>query len=303
MIVRPRLHWFRTLFVLRGSVLPVIAPQLAWVTAFAALVTFLHGQVFAWKVPLNFAAFSLVGLTLAIFLAFRNNTSYARWWEARTLWGAVLNETRSLLRQAATLVDDPAATRVLGARLIAFVHALRHQLRGTDPTADFARLLDEADRARLVDARFRPAMLLLMIGEWIRDRRTTGALSDPLVPALEVPLGRLTEALGGCERIASTPIPFTYGVIIHRTVYGYCFLLPFGLVDAIGYTTPLIVAFIAYTFFALEALATEIEEPFGTEPNDLALDAMSWMIETTLREMLGEAPAGPAPVARDFVLS
>jgi putative membrane protein len=287
------------LFVWRGSVLPDIAPQLLWTTAFAVLVTVLHGQLFHWKVPLNFVPFSLIGLTLAIFLGFRNSTSYSRYWEARTLWGALLNETRSFVRQALTLTDAPdeaAEASVPAARLIAFVHALRHQLRGSDPTPDLARLLAPEDCARLQAARFKPAMLLLMVGEWLRDRRRQGQLDPMLAQAMEVPLGRLTEALGGCERIASTPIPFTYSVIIHRTIYLYCVLLPFGLVDAIGAMTPVVVAFIAYTFFALEALGAEIEEPFGTAPNDLALDAMSRTIESTLREMMGEPQsqdAGP----------
>jgi putative membrane protein len=256
MIVRPRPHWLRMLFVWRGSVLPDIAPQLLWTTAFAVLVTVLHGRLFQWKVPLNFVPFSLIGLTLAIFLGFRNSTSYSRYWEARTLWGALLNETRSLVRQLLTLTDASTAATV-----------------------------------DLPAARFKPAMLLLMVGEWLRDRRRQGQIDPMLAQAMEVPLGRLTEALGGCERIASTPIPFTYAVIIHRTIYLYCVLLPFGLVDAIGAMTPVVVAFIAYTFFALGALDAEIEEPFGTAPNDLALDAMSHTIESTLREMMGEPQA------------
>lgn len=283
------------LFIWRGSVLRDIAPQLLATTAFAILVTALHGRLFEWKVPLNFVPFSLVGLTLAIFLGFRNGTSYARYWEARTLWGTLLNETRALVRQALTLADSPVAdVQALTLRLVAFVHALRHQLRMTDPAADFERLLSADECRRLQVARYKPAMLLLMAGEWLRDRRQTGQLSPPLIQAMEQPLGRLTEALGGCERIASTPIPFTYAVIIHRTIYLYCVLLPFGLVDAIGPMTPVIVAFIAYTFFALEALGDEIEEPFGTSPNDLALDAMSAMIEATLREMMGETLPPPA---------
>jgi ion channel-forming bestrophin family protein len=303
MIIRPRPHWLRMLFVWRGSVLPVILPQLLATTAFAILVTLLHGRLFEWKIPLNFVPFSLIGLTLAIFLGFRNGTSYARFWEARTLWGSVLNETRALLRQALTLVDPPAEAPVLAARLIAFVHALRHQLRRTDPSADLERLLPPEDRARLAHALFKPAMLLLLAGEWLRDRRQAGQLSPALAQAMELPLGRLTEALGGCERIAGTPIPFTYAVIIHRTIYLYCVLLPFGLVDSIGPMTPVIVAFIAYTFFALEALGAEIEEPFGTDPNDLALDAMSAMIESTLRETLGERQQPPAPGADPFIQS
>ncbi|WP_093055707.1 bestrophin family protein [Variovorax sp. YR634] len=298
MIVRPRPHWLRMLFVWRGSVLLDIAPQLLWTTAFAVLVTVLHGRLFQWKVPLNFVPFSLIGLTLAIFLGFRNGTSYSRYWEARTLWGTLLNETRSLVRQVLTLADAPAEAGKPTLRLIAFVHALRHQLRGTDPSADLARLLPPEDCARLQAARFKPAVLLLMVGEWLRDKRRGGQLDPTLAQAMEIPLGRLTEALGGCERIAGTPIPFTYSVIIHRTIYLYCVLLPFGLVDAIGPMTPVVVAFIAYTFFALEALGAEIEDPFGTSPNDLALDTMSRTIESTLREMIGEpqpAPAVPGP--------
>lgn len=199
-----------------------------------------------------------------------------------------------MLRQALTLADPPAEVPLLAARLIAFVHALRHQLRRTDPSPDFERLLSVEDRSRLASARFKPALLLLMAGEWLRDSRQAGRIAPALVQAMEGPLGRLTDALGGCERIASTPIPFTYAVIIHRTIYLYCVLLPFGLVDSIGPMTPVIVAFIAYTFFALEALGAEIEEPFGIQQNDLALDAMAAMIESTLREMLGEAQQAPA---------
>ena len=118
---------------------------------------------------------------------------------------------------------------------------------------------------------------------------------------MEMSLNQLSTALGGCERLAGTPIPFTYSVIIHRCIYLYCVLLPFGLLDSIGLTTPVIVCFIAYTFFALEALSAEIEEPFGEEPNDLALTAMSCMIESTVLEMIGEPPKSVAPSPHDFI--
>ena len=142
MIIRPPLHWFRMLFVLRGSVLPRIAPQLVAITLFAAVITAAHGRIGDWKVSLNFVPFSLIGLTLAIFLGFRNSTSYARYWEARTLWGSVLNESRSLTRQALTLVADKSHAPHLAYRLCIFIHALRHQLRGTDAWADLAPFMD-----------------------------------------------------------------------------------------------------------------------------------------------------------------
>ena len=303
MIVRPRPHWLRLLFVWRGSILSQILPQLALTLALAVVVTLLHGQVLRWKVPMNFVPFSLIGLTLAIFLGFRNSTSYGRWWEARMLWGALLIDCRAAVRQALTLAEGGGEARVLALRLIALVHALRHQLRGSDPAADLARLLPDDEAQRVMAARYRPAMLLLMAGEWLRDLRAQGRAEAAIVPALEGPLDRIGAAIGGCERLANTPIPFTYGVIIHRTIYLYCLLLPFGLVDAIGPMTPVIVVLVAYTFFALEALGSEIEEPFGEAPNDLALDAICWSIETSVRESIGDADWPPQPQARDYVLT
>ncbi|HNO38970.1 MAG TPA: bestrophin family ion channel [Marmoricola sp.] len=115
-----------------------------------------------------------------------------------------------------------------------------------------------------------------------------------LAQKMEASLDGLAAAQGGCERIAGTPLPFTYSVILHRSAYLYCMLLPFGLVDAIGIMTPLVVTFVSYTFFALEALSDEIEEPFGLSANDLALDAIVANIDASLRELLGESPP-PAP--------
>lgn len=291
------------LFVWRGSVLPNIASQLLAVIAFSYVVVLVHGQVFQTKISLTFVPFTLVGLTMAIFLGFRNSTSYDRYWEARRLWGSLLNEGRTLARQAMTLPQHTEHAHELVYRVIAFTHALRHQLRGTQPDADFARLLPAADCTRLAAARYKPAVVLLMVGESLRAVRLREDMPPVLVAAMEQPLSRLSDVLGGCERIANTPIPFTYSVIIHRTIYLYCLLLPFSLVDSIGMMTPLIVGFVAYTFFALESLGAQIEEPFGLEPNDLALDAMASTIEATLREILGERdlPAVPAPV--DYVLT
>ena len=104
--------------------------------------------------------------------------------------------------------------------------------------------------------------------------------------------------LTGCERIKNTPIPFTYNLLLHRTAYLYCFLLPFGLVDSIGFMTPFVVGIVSFTFFGLDALGDEIEEPFGVLPNDLALSSMCRTIERDLRAALGEVdlPAALVPV-------
>lgn len=292
------------LFVWRGSVLQKITPQLGVVAAVSILVVIFHGQLLNHKVTLTAVPFSLVGVALAIFLGFRNSASYDRYWEARKLWGRLLICTRDASRQWLSFGpgDAPAARPfVLG--LAAFVHAVRHQLRGGDPGADLQRLLPAEVVADLRGRRVPAQRILLWLAAQVQARREREGLSRFLAGELDRSLAGLNDAHGGCERIASTPLPFTYSVILHRTVYLYCLMLPFGLLDAIGVMTPIMVTFVAYTFFAIEALSDEIEEPFGTMPNDLALDAMAIGIESALLELLGERelPAVPRPI--DHVLT
>lgn len=299
MIVRPRPHWLRMLFVWRGSVLRRILPQLVLIALLSTAVAWTHGTIGGWKLTLTATPFTLFGVALAIFLGFRNNASYERFWEARKLWGALINDSRSAARQVMTLTTGtPEEKRRLVYLLIALVHALRQQLRNTDAWAEFAPLIDAAHHARVRSARFRPAVLLLLFSEELARLRRAGRIEPILAASLEPTLGGISHVIGGCERIANTPIPFTYSVIIHRVVYLYCLMLPFGLVDTIGLLTPLVVTYVTYTFIALETLSDEIEEPFGMSPNDLALAAMSRAIETTLRETLAE-PDLPPPLQPD----
>ncbi|MDO9599346.1 MAG: bestrophin family ion channel [Azoarcus sp.] len=294
MIVRPRPHWVHLLFVRRGSLVHRIFWQQLFVFLLACTVVVMHGQLFHWKVTLTAAPFSLMGVSLAIFLGFRINASYDRYWEARKLWGTVLVAARNLARQALTLTTPGTDARPFVLGLIAFAVAMRNQLRGRARDAGLDGLLPAEVLARLGTARSAPTLILMWLAQWLRERRGAGALEPMLAQHMEQGLDELSGALGGCERIANTPLPFTYSVILHRSVYLYCMLLPFGLVDSIGWMTPLVVAFVSYTFFALEALSDEIEDPFGVMPNDLALDAIAAGIDASLRELLGEIPP-PAP--------
>jgi len=294
------------LFVWRGSVLKLILPSVGTAVLVAVIVT-LGVERSAWRPGLTVAPFSLLGIALAIFLGFRNNASYERFWEARRLWGALLNDTRSLARQILTLSDGTATEqRNFVYVLIAFTHALRHQLRGTDATDSLRPLLQgcpPGTAERVGAAHYKPAVLLLIAGEELAALRRQAKLEPILASTFEPGLAALSGVLGGCERISNTPLPFTYSVIIHRVIYLFVFLLPFGLVETAGWWTPVMVGFVAYMFLSLETLSDEIEEPFGTKPNDLALDAMSATIEATLRELLGEEPVPPAPATQQYYLT
>jgi ion channel-forming bestrophin family protein len=239
-----------------------------------------------------------------VFLGFRNSASYDRYWEGRKLWGMILSESRTLARQFLTLTHktDAIQKRHFVLTLVAIAYSFRHQLRNTDASQDLQRLLPPDLARSLQSTRFAPNLLVLHLANLLQQQRHQQQLDPILATQMEEPLAKITDAISGCERLSSTPLPYTYVVILHRTAYLYCFLLPFGLVDGIGWMTPIMVTFIAYTFFALEALSDELEDPFGTSANDLPLESMCVMIETTLCEMLGdkELPIAPQPI--DYVL-
>jgi ion channel-forming bestrophin family protein len=241
---------------------------------------------------LNTAPFTLMGVSLAIFLAFRNNASYDRYLEARKAWGHLLVVARSLTSQVMCYLpqDDVDFQRnVFFGRMIAVIYALKHQLRKTDSSADLARYLRPEELAEIQSKHYKPVALINKLHETLGDLQRQQAISDHTLWLCNQQLNELSAMVATCERIANTPIPFVYGVLLHRTVYAYCLLLPFGLVDTIGIMTPLISVFVAYTLIALEAIASEIAEPFGTEPNNLALDAITRTIERSILELNGQA--------------
>lgn len=304
MINRKKENWFRMLFVWHGSVLPGLLPRLLMLFILSVIIVFLHGNIFSYKIPLNTAPLTLFGFVLALFLGFRNNASYDRFWEGRKLWGAQLNITRSLTRQSVTLANYSAGEPPVGVfvqLLIACTYALKHQLRGTDPAEDLKQRLDEEHFQIIANAKYKPIVIIKLLGEWVKKAKHENRIDAVQQARFDENLDKLTDVTGGCERIASTPIPYSYRVLLHRTVYIYCFLLPFGLVDSLGWFTPFIVVFIAYTFVAFEAIADEIEEPFGLETNDLALTEMCRMIESTLLELTGKQLITTPETSKRFI--
>ena len=296
MIVRDRPSGFRLFLLLRGSVLPRILPALIINILIATLVTISHGDLFKLKITLTTIPFTLIGLPISIFLGFRNNAAYDRFWEARKLWGELLLRSRNLSRQCQSLIDYPnpalasngltdIRVRIIF-RTIAYCHALRDLLRNQQSKAEMQQWLSPAEFKQLDTNKNKPDLLMLNMGQDLRQSLKENRIEACLAANLDNTLSALTAAGAACERIRNTPIPFSYTLLLHRTAYIYCFLLPFGLVDSIGFMTPFVVAIVAYTFFGLDALGDEIEEPFGLESNDLPLDAICRTIEIELRESL-----------------
>jgi ion channel-forming bestrophin family protein len=305
MIVRPHLHWLRLLFVWRGSVLPLLTVRLGLVLTVSVLSVLCRDWWLSAHAAsaLSIPPFTLMGIALAIFLGFRNSVSYDRYWEARKQWGALLIAARSITRQVASVASEDRGLQLAVVRTVAaFVYAQKHQLRGTDPRADLSTRLDASALQQAMGAAFVPPAVLLGLSRQLAAAERAGTITPLQWQTMDRNLHLLTEAGGACERIASTPIPYTYRVLMNRTVMVYCLLLPVGLSTSIGWLTPLVATFIAYTYLALDVIGDQIEEPFGTEPNDLALDAMCHTIEATMCEMVGVPPLSERPQPKDFVL-
>ena len=229
-------------------------------------------------------------MAIAIFLGFKNNACYSRYVEARQLWGQLMIAARSLFREVKnTLPDDPHLGEFVRLQ-IAFAHCLRMTLR-RQPQADrLSGYLSAAQLRKVMEANSPANRILLIMGEWLAVRRREGQLSDILFHSLNNRLNDMSAVLSGCERIATTPVPFAYTLILHRTVYLFCIMLPFALVVDLHYMTPFVSALISYTFISLDSLAEELEDPFGTAANDLPLNAMCNTIERNLLDMTGQHP-------------
>lgn len=292
MIVRTRPSLLTLLFTLRGSILPRVAPKLAGIIAVSCAVVWAESRWPAlFPISAGVTPFTVVGLALSIFLSFRNNACYERWWEARKHWGNLIGEVRNLARSLPALLPEREAALQLR-RLSAFAHGLHARLRDLDEAAAVDRTSPGSDLSgpNPTDS------VLAAITRDLAALTRAGRLSDIQFGILEARIEALSGVHTACERLANTPLPFAYTLLVYRTAWLYCLLLPVGLTGSLGWATPIVVALVAYTFFGLDALGDELEEPFGTEPNDLPLDAMVRTVDRIVHHALGEPmPQALAP--------
>lgn len=295
MIVRPHPSALSLLFIIRGSIIGVIIGELLLIFGFATLVTVVHILHPSLLRGISIAPFSLLGLALSIFIGFRNNACYQRWWEARRQWGQLLTEVRSFTRDlVALLPEDEVRRQRQGRRLVAFAHSLRAQLRG-DGTDSVAAWLDSAEWAALGTISGRSGQILSFQARELGEALQRGEISDILFRVFSDRLNAMGEVQAACERLQSTPTPFAYTLLLHRTAWLFCLMAPVGLVTMLGAATPLFTVILAYAFFGLDALGQELQEPFERTANAVPLDALVRGIEIAVLEALGEEHV-PAPL-------
>ncbi|MBN9044244.1 MAG: bestrophin family protein [Rhizobiales bacterium] len=306
MIVRPRPPLWRLFFILKGSVITRILPQLCVVFVLSLIVVAAH-RTFPGRVPAfsNGAGLTLLGIALSIFLGFRNNACYDRWWEARKVWGRLVAVSRNFARQTLILEGRPETAErraELLRHVIAFSHAMVSHLRPAPGEPKLERWLSAEERAAFAASRNGPDLILRRLGAILAALRAEGVLHPADFQTLDKSVTAMAEIQAASERLRSTPVPFGYTLLLHRTAYLFCLSIPFGFAQLMGWGTPLLATLIAYTFFGLDALGDELEDPFGELPNDLPIGALADVIEINLREAMGETdlPLLPEPV--DYLL-
>jgi putative membrane protein len=254
----PRSPVFRTLF------LDVVLAGL-----YAAGVVWAETRYPALNVPLGPAILSLLGIILGLLLVFRTNTAYDRWWEGRRLWGQLVNISRALAHALDAMLPPDAPHRERYAELLAaYPLALMRHLRTRDVE------------------RHEPNRLLRELSRLVHGDVLAGRLPAEARIALAPLLAGFDDVAGACERIRGTPIPFSYSSYIKQFILLYALLIPFALARDFGYGTVVAQMFIFFSTMGIELLATEVEEPFGTDRNDLPLEDISAVIARNVRELL-----------------
>ena len=292
MIVPQSRQLWRMLQYVGWPLLALVGWDLAVVFAFQVL----HWQWVGTKeVPL-----ALYGGAISFIVGFRNNSAYGRWWEARGLWGQIVNNSRSFARQVvatmhparAARVEDAGPLRAMQVRLIhyqiAYVHALRQHLRQLPPRDAIRDLLPPDELAVLEQARNVPLAIQTAIARMLRESKDAGWIDGREWQAMDGNLDDLTDAQGGTERIKNTPIPKQYDYFPTLFVQIYCLLLPVGMVENLGWFTPLGSTLVGFMFLALDKIGRDLEHPFDNGIFDIPITSIATGIEISLRQMLGE---------------
>jgi len=250
---------------------------------------------------------SIFGGLIGVVAGFRNSSAYARWWEARILWGSIVNNSRSFARQVLSMMISPLIDQRMECELrevqhklvllqIAYVHALRNHLRGISPWPELTRLIPENELEFLKGQNNVPLAIQQKMASIVANCYQHGWIDNMCWMNLDRTLSNLMDCQGASERIKTTPMPRIYDVLIRRSIEIYCLLLPFGMVARLGLITPVGSTFVGCLFLALDKIGRDLETPFENRPHDISLTAISRTIEINLKQMIGEKEV-PEPLA------
>lgn len=269
-----------------------------YISAFAVLdynfdLTYLH-------VPL--AIITVPGTVIGLILGFRTNSAYDRWWEARKIWGAIVNDSRSWVRQLLTYVDvheNPEDTkrriRIMSLRHIAWNYVLANHLRSLEIPDNLEKYIDKEELRNVVKKTNKPNALLFKQSLELRELFEKKYIDRYQFIQLEETLVKFTDSMGKCERIKSTVFPSSYSFLVDLLIASWILFLPFGLVDNIGLIMLPAALSLAFSFLAIDRIAIYMQDPFENEPTDTPMSTISRNIEINIWQELNEFESAPEP--------
>jgi ion channel-forming bestrophin family protein len=269
-------EWFGLIFTFHKS---DTFRQLFWVMVSVALYSFALAYLEIEVLSLNFkstpALHSILGFVLSILLVFRTNTAYDRWWEGRRNWGALTNYSRSLAIKLTSIIPKTHAD-----------YKWMMDMIGLYPKVLAAHLRNQKlQNPSLPLEVHQPNFVYHQLFQKLQQLRQAGVISEMQLLQLNTELLAYPEVCGACERIKNTPIPYSYSMFLKKFIFIYIITMPYGFIKEFEYGIVLVVTFVLYVLGSLELVAEEIENPFGTDANDLNLDEMAQNIELNVKEI------------------
>ncbi|GAB1542210.1 bestrophin family ion channel [Scytonema sp. NUACC21] len=295
-----QLHWIQVVVRLESSIIPVILPWVLFCGAYGFLVSLLHYFGFPVTFPegnrvLTNAVISFnVGLTLL--LVFRTNTAHDRFWEGRKLWGALVNTVRNLSQGIYIVVkeqspQDRVDKEAILRLVVAFTIAMKLHLRAEPLDKQLESLMSESQYLKLKDTNHPPLQIAFWIRDYLQHQYDRDCLNIYQLANLHNLVDDLVDILGGCERILKTPLPLIYAIKLRQLVLIYCLVLPLEIASYLTWWTGLVIAFVSFTLLSIEQIGSEIEEPFGHDPNDLPLNGICNTMQRNVEELIRLAPS------------
>ncbi|GAB2784586.1 bestrophin family ion channel [Rhabdobacter roseus] len=251
------------------------------------------------EMPLSIPAF--LGTAISVLLSFKMSQSYDRWWEARKVWGAIVNDSRSLVIQLQTFLLMPQAderVKTMAYRQIAWCYSLGQSLRGLDPLENVGTFLSTADLDQLKYHNNKPLGILQQNALDLKALKQNQQIDGFTHLQIDSTLVRLCESMGKAERINGTVFPTTYRLFLHFTIFLFVIILSIALRNvAVYFEVPLLIV-ISMIFFLLEKTATHLQDPFRNRPSDTSMTAIARTIEINIKQLLHEKEI-PAPKQPD----
>lgn len=240
------------------------------------------------EMPLTIPAF--IGTAISILLSFKLSQSYERWWEARKVWGAIVNDSRSFVIQLQTLTAKGNDTTVkkIAFRQIAWCYSLGQSLRGLNATENLDNYISPEELEEIQQHSNKPLALLHLHGNDIKELKEKNQLDIFSQIQLDNTLVRLCDAQGKSERIKTTVFPVTYRLFLHAIIYLFVITLSISLKDIGGaFEIPLLLL-ISAAFLLLEKSARHMQDPFENKPTDTAMTSIARTIEINIKQLLKE---------------